>query len=290
MRRTAMTLARLLVFGLLVFVVLPAKGQWLRGTLHDVDGTVAYLLDHMIDLAAILAFGAIMAAIERRPFAAFGLPWRQTLGARFWQGAAVGTVSLAVLMTGLLLAGAVEIRAPAASAPGAVAFGAGYAVLFVLLAVREEFLYRGYGLFTLTETTTFWFAAVASTVWFTWAHAGPRESWIGLANVAIYGLLACLTLRRTGNLWLALGFHTAWDWGQTFLFGVSDSGHSAAPGHFCTSIVSPSEPAWLSGGPVGPEGSVLCAAVLVLLWIACTWLPREVRYPLASGAGTASRE
>src|SRR5262245_41113147 len=202
MMRSARAVARLLAFGLLVFVSLPAKGKWLRGIFHD--NTVVYVVGHMIDLAAVLAFGAIMAAIERRPFAAYGLPWRQALGVRFWQGAAVGLVTLAMLVFGLQLAGAISVHAPATPPLQAAGFGIGYAVLFVLLAVREEFLYRGYGLFTLSEATTFWFAAVASTVWFTWTHAGPSENWIGLGNVAAFALIACLTLRRTGNLWLAL--------------------------------------------------------------------------------------
>src|SRR5215471_1641250 len=103
MMNRARAVARLLVFGLLVFVALPAKGKWLRGILHD--DTVAYVVGHMIDLAAVLAFAAIMAAIEQRPFAAYGLPWRQALGVRFWQGAAVGLVALAVLVFGLQLAG-----------------------------------------------------------------------------------------------------------------------------------------------------------------------------------------
>src|SRR5262249_52770617 len=153
------------------------------------------------------------------------------------------------------------------------------------------FLYRGYGLFTLAAATTFWFATVLSTVWFTWTHVGPNESRIGLANLFIFGLLACFTLRRTRSLWLAIGFHAAWDWGQTYAFGVSDSGHATVPGHLFTSIVSPSAPAWVSGGSVGPEGSVLCTGVLLLLALACSRLPRvegsaaisAARNPLGAG-------
>src|SRR5262249_6746703 len=100
------------------------------------------------------------------------------------------------------------------------------------------------------------------------------ENALGLANVAAFGLLACLALKRTGNLWLVIGFHASWDWGETYLFGVGDSGHPPAPGHLLSSIVSSKSPAWLSGGSVGPEGSALCAALFVILWMACIrWLP-----------------
>lgn len=274
MSRRVRALPGLVGFLLLVFVLLPARGRWLKSVLHD--DTANYLVGHLIDLAAVLIFAGVMARIERRPFASYGLPWRQALRARFWQGALAGIVSLSVLVLGLRLAGALDVHAPAIPPLKAVAFGAIYALLFLVLAYREEFLYRGYGMFTLAETTTFWLAAVASSVWFTWTHAGPRESWIGLANVAIFGLVACLTLRRTGNLWLALGFHAAWDWGETYFYGVSDSGHPAPTGHLITSLVPSTRPVWLTGGPVGPEGSILCTVLMLMLGIACIlWLPQE---------------
>jgi uncharacterized protein len=38
-----------------------------------------------------------------------------------------------------------------------------------------------------------------------------------MKSVVGFGLLFCLSLRRTGSLWWAVGFHAAWDWGQTLL-------------------------------------------------------------------------
>ena len=28
----------------------------------------------------------------------------------------------------------------------------------------------------------------------------------------------------TGSLWWAIGFHAAWDWGESYFYGTSDSG------------------------------------------------------------------
>jgi hypothetical protein len=69
----------------------------------------------------------------------------------------------------------------------------------------------------------------------------------------------CLTLRRTGTLWFAVGLHAAFDWGETFLFSVPDSG-LVAPGHMLNSSLQ--GPAWLTGGTVGPEGSVMAFVVV----------------------------
>jgi hypothetical protein len=66
-------------------------------------------------------------------------------------------------------------------------------------------------------------------------------------------------------LWFAVGFHAAWDWSETFFYSVPDSG-TVFPGHLLSSSLR--GPAWLSGGSAGPEGSVLCFAVVGLAWIA----------------------
>ena len=273
-------LGRLAIFVILAFVVFPAKKRWLRAALHDSGGVAVYIVDHLVELAAVLTFAAIMARLERRSLAAYGLPWRAALRSRFWQGAGAGIGALTLLYLGLAATGALHLGLSSGHLLLSAILGIVYALLFVLLAVREEFLYRGYGMFTGTQIAGFWFAAVASTAWFTWSHSdNSRESPLGLANVALFALVACLMLRRTGDLWMPIGFHAAWDWGQTYLYGVGDSGHPPAPGHLIASTVSPAAPAWLSGGLVGPEGSVLCTALIVALGIVYASVLRCVRYP-----------
>jgi membrane protease YdiL (CAAX protease family) len=75
------------------------------------------------------------------------------------------------------------------------------------------------------------------------------------------GLLACLMLRRTGDLWFPIGFHFSWDYAESFIFGVPDSGNVAA-GHLLSTHMHGSK--WLTGGSVGPEGSVLVFVLLGL--------------------------
>jgi len=61
-----------------------------------------------------------------------------------------------------------------------------------------------------------------------------------------------------------VGFHAAWDWGETFFYSVPDSG-MVSPGHLLSSALR--GPDWLSGGSVGPEGSMLCFATIAIVWI-----------------------
>jgi uncharacterized protein len=93
--------------------------------------------------------------------------------------------------------------------------------------------------------------------------------------VVCFGLLFCLFLRRTGNLWWAVGFHAGWDWGQTFFYGVRDSG--IAPYHSLLNSTF-SGPRWLTGGTVGPEASIFTPIVLLIAAIWFSLVYRESHY------------
>ena len=138
-------------------------------------------------------------------------------------------------------------------------------MFFVLVAVIEEFLLRGYTQFTLARGIGFWPAAVVLSALFAYAHLrNPGETPLGILTVALIGLFWCFTLQRTGSLWFALGLHASWDWAESYFYGVPDSG-GMSPGHLLNS--SSQGPAWLSGGSVGPEGSVLVFAVIALMFV-----------------------
>jgi len=110
-------------------------------------------------------------------------------------------------------------------------------------------------------------------------HGNSGEDWIGLFNAGAFGLLACFLLRRTGNLWMSVGHHMGFDWGETYFYGVANSGNVPS-GHFLNSIST--GPPWLSGGTVGPEGSLLCTVLIVSVWLICAAWLREVKYPKAA--------
>jgi membrane protease YdiL (CAAX protease family) len=106
-------------------------------------------------------------------------------------------------------------------------------------------------------------------------HAfNSNENGVGSVATVMFGLLLCLFLRRTGNLWCAVGFHLGYDWGQMF-YGVPDSG--IVPWHNLLSS-SFSGPQWLTGGKVGPEASVLTPVALLIVALVFSRYHREIRY------------
>ena len=226
-------------------------------------------------VAAILP-GFVMARIEDRPFGEFGLPARGAFGRNFWVGALWGIASLTVLMLVLRATGAFAFGSLDLHGGRIVKFALYYAVFFLLTGFFEEFLLRGYSQWVLTKGMNFWPAAALLSISFGAIHGfNPGEAKIGLVAVVGIGFFFCLTLRRTGDLWWAVGFHMTWDWGESYLYSVPDSG-TVLPGHLLNSSFH--GPDWLTGGSVGPEGSYLVFVVIAALWILFDRVYPEVKY------------
>ncbi len=226
-------------------------------------------------LAAILP-GLAMARLEGRPFGDFGLPARRAFGKNFWVGALWGIVSLTVLMLALRGVGAFDLGTPALHGPRIWKFAAYYAVLFLLTGLFEDFLMRGYSQWVLSQGLNFWPAAALLSAAFGAIHGtNPGEAKTGMVAAGLIGFFFCLTLRRTGDLWWAVGFHMAWDWGETYLYSVPNSG-AILPGHLLNSTLH--GPDWLAGGSVGPEGSYLVFVVMGALWVLFDRAYPEVKY------------
>ncbi len=283
---------RLLIFLAILAALFSSTALALRFVAHRAGpGTGitpgAALLGEGIPFLFVLIASWIMARLERRTIADYGLPRLQAFGTRTWQGAVIGFGSISALLGAMRIAGAFHVSGLALRGIAIWKYALLWGAAFVVVALFEEFLFRGYGLFTLTTGIGFWPAAIVLSVVFGYVHhSNSGETWVGAFAAGMVGLLFCLLLRRTGNLWMAVSFHAAWDWGETYFYGVADSGY-LAPGHLFNATFS--GPRWLTGGTVGPEGSFLCLGLLVLLWfIFALWL-RDDKYPnLAGFAGRKS--
>jgi membrane protease YdiL (CAAX protease family) len=220
---------------------------------------------YIVLVISSLAPARVMGAIEKRPFAAFGLAWRGVFSKHFWLGLMWGIVALSVLMLLMRAAGVFSFGDFALHGARALRFAAFWGAFFLLVSFFEEFTFRGYAQFTLTRAAGFWPAAFLLSFIFGAIHLqNPGEAWVGALCAGFIGLFFCFTLRRTGSLWFAVGMHTSWDWGESYLYSVPDSG-GMVTGHLLNSGFHGSR--WLTGGSVGPEGSVLVFVVVAASWL-----------------------
>lgn len=230
-----------------------------------------------ISFAVVLAISWMMARIEGRRIADYGLPANQAFRGKFWVGAVIGFTSISALLGAIRLLGGFHLGPLVLHGTEAAKYAGLWGFAFLMVALLEEFFFRGYALFTATTGITFWPAAILSCCAFGYVHHGNSgENWLGAFNAGATGFLFCLILRRTGSLWLPIGFHAAWDWGETYFYGVPDSG-LVAPGHLFNPSFS--GPTWLTGGSVGPEGSWLCLALLAILCVIFATCFPEAKYP-----------
>lgn len=221
-------------------------------------------------LFAVLAAAAIMGFAEGRPFGVYGLPRAGAFGALFWHGVVWGIAMISASIFLIRAFGGLSFGGFALSGTAVWFYAGVWAAVFLLVGFFEEFLFRGYAQFTLATGIGFWAAATALSAGFGAVHlVNGGEDRVGALSVFVIAMFFCLTLRRTGNLWFAVGLHAAFDWGESYLYSVPDSG-IITPGHLLNTTLH--GPAWLTGGTVGPEGSVMAfvvvaAAAGLFIWI-----------------------
>jgi CAAX protease family protein len=225
----------------------------------------ADLIEEAGGVVAVMLPALILGGYEKRSIGDYGLPARQAFGKLFWAGLLWGIASLSLLMLAMRGVDAFYFGHLALHGIRIFKFASFYAVLFVLVGFFEEFSFRGYPQFTLTTGMGFWPSAFALSALFGGLHLNnPGEAWVGGLSAGLIGLFFCFTLLRTGSLWFAVGMHASWDWGESFLYSVPDSG-GMSPGHLLNSSFH--GPRWLTGGSVGPEGSVLVFVVIAVVWV-----------------------
>jgi membrane protease YdiL (CAAX protease family) len=222
------------------------------------------ITSEFIRFAGVFAAAWVMSRLERRSVGEYGLPLRGALGKRFWQGAAFGLTEISVVLGTLGILGCYHFGSIEIHGATFLKWLTFWLAFFVVVGLFEEFAFRGYAQFALTQGKGFWPASIATSLIFGAVHlTNPGETWVGIAGVVLTGLLWCFTLRRTGSLWFAVGMHAAFDFGETFLYSVPDSG-MIFPGHL--SSASLAGPNWLAGGTAGPEASILDFIMLLLFF------------------------
>jgi membrane protease YdiL (CAAX protease family) len=240
----------------------------------DVRSLDIFMAD-ILQFSGLVLAGLALGHIESRRFSFYGIGRNRIvdiLPGAFW-GLATLSLLVAILRATHLLA--FDMQALHGSA--IYSFGIKWLLAFLAVGLFEEYLSRGFLQFTLTRgvfglaekiSTTharpiaFTIAAFFMSLFFSAGHLhNARENPMGIVMTFLAAVVFSYALWRTGSLWWAIGFHMAWDWAQSFLYGVPDSGQISAGRLFHT---HPAGNPLLSGGIDGPEGSVYVIPIMLL--------------------------
>ena len=267
-----------LVFGS-GFVVFPLLS--LVYTFSDTGFTPGDILVGEIGNAgSLLIISALLVRLEKHREPWFGL----TLGRDTLRLFGIGCLWAFVMVTLLLL---IPWVAGYASFGGFTLHGGElwkYAAVWLggmlLVGVGEELTFRGYALAALTRGMGFWPAALSLSLLFGAEHLSkPMENVPDILNIVLFGLFCSYTVRRTGSLWLAMGFHASFDFFALSFYGSPNTGANGLPldHHLLDTHIA--GPAWLTGGPQGLEASWFVPILTLLSFFLIHKLYPEDRYP-----------
>jgi len=234
------------------------------------SGVARYLENFVFRLifliVALLAGFICTRFLEGLPWRALGLWFHEKWARDFLLGSLIGIVSLA-LATAIATAGGglsftISGRAALVQVVQTLVFSA---LLFIVAALAEEALFRGYPLQTLTRANLAWLAVFLTSVPFAAIHLRNPNVAAGFTffNTALAGVWLAVAYLRTRSLWFPLGVHWAWNWALGSLFGLPVSGISDLAPH---PLLRGTDlgPAWLTGGGYGIEGGLACTITLIV--------------------------
>jgi membrane protease YdiL (CAAX protease family) len=174
-------------------------------------------------------------------------------------GALLGAAAVTFTVVVLYLAGAYSIQALNSTwiLPKSL-------VLFSVGALFQDLMLLCVLFRLLEEVTGTWIAIFVSLLAFSMAHLGNPEATVGsVSALFLSGILLVAPFILTRRIWLSWGLHASWNFMQSGVFGMPNSGYQF-PGWIEPVIDGPT---WLTGGAIGIEASYLAVSLDVVLGV-----------------------
>jgi len=241
--------------------------------LRELSAPALLIREFVFCLSVFLVTG-IAALAERRRIDSYGLPIEQAFGKFFWKGMLAGLLVVLFVAGAMILSGAMVLHGLALHGSDLAMFTLLWFVANILIGLSEEYTFRGYGLQSLWRGAGFWPAALITTAIFAGDHLEkPGENAMDIGMIFFLGLILCLSVRKTGSLWWAVGWHAGFDFGQLFLIGTRNGGQTPVGRLFNVTFPGP---AWLNGGELGTEASVFMVPAAIATFIYVIWFLRRL--------------
>jgi uncharacterized protein len=200
---------------------------------------------------------------QRAPIKAMGLEMRPGWRREIALGAALGWGGMVACVLPIALIGGLVITIYSTWHQFALIL-LDFAIL-AIAALAEEVAFRGYPFQRLIDAIGPTAATLLISILFGIIHLNnPGVTGASTLVTMLAGWLLALAYLRTRALWVGWGFHVAWNVTMGILFGLPISGITNFSPVIAGNTIGP---AWLTGGDYGPEGSAVCAVVLLVLLI-----------------------
>lgn len=206
-------------------------------------------------LGGLLA-GWILLALDGRTPGALGFYLSPGVPREALLGLGLGVGVAGAVVMGMAVLGGIGWTSEPGATGEFLRQGAGALWFFTLPAAAEEAVFRGYVLQALAESWGPLRALWATSLAFGLVHlANPNPSLLGIANIVMAGVFLGVVYLKTASLWWATAAHLGWNWTLGFLADLPVSGLEVADSPLYEGVAQGA--GWISGGPFGPEGSLL---------------------------------
>ena len=239
------------LFIVILFILLGLYGTLARGCLSLVlgvearhPGVMGYIILEASMLLAVLTAAIPMLRFERRPFSDLGLSLKGHVKG-LWYGFLMA-ILLYLFGFGIsFVLGEIEVTGFQFKPLDLL----GSWVFFLLVALFEEILMRGYILGRLLHTTMNKFLALfVSAALFAFMHIfNPEIAFLPMLNLLLAGMLLGASYLYTRNLCFPISLHLFWNWIQGPILGYQ------------------------VGGAFGFEGSLICTVLMIVFTILIVW-------------------
>lgn len=235
----------------------------------------------LLTLPLLLALYKFFTAVfEHKPLAAAGLAFHRRWLGELAQGLILGAVMMLTVAALERFLGVAHFSWASVPLSHVAASGALMGMVLLAASVDEELTFRGYPFQRLVEAVgPVGAIAVFSGLFGIMHWLNPSASWISTLNTCLIGIPLAVAYLRTRSLWLSIGLHFSWNFVQGYLLGLPVSGILLS-----SPLIRPEVHGspWLTGGPYGPEASLLVSGVIIsatvyLLYSRSIYTTKEMR-------------
>jgi len=223
-------------------------------------------------VAILIATGIMTRFVDHRRFVSIGFEHQHVLR-DLAAGLALGIFWLALSVTVLWAFGWLSQNASVAMS-GSLLLGSAISVF--LNVVTQQLLLCGYILQTIRFRADFPVALLVSAALFAGYHAGAFQgAWLPAVNVFSAGVLFCLAYGVSGNLWLPVSVHFAWNFllGPVLGLTVSGTGDMGLGWR----VFSVQGPDLFTGGAFGVEGGLVVTLTTAILIVALALIRSKLK-------------
>jgi len=262
-----------------LLVLLPADALgWVTRETVETYPTVLFVIIGSFAMVAVL-FSAWVKLVERRSMAGVGLSF-DNRSSRFYIGGYGAGLLMGIGVVGaIFLSGGYRLEAADASRDLVPILLLMFA--FILQSGTEELIFRGWMMGRIAERYGLRIAVIGNSLLFSLMHVDVD----GLGSTSVMTIVFLATMTCMFSIFLSLlvirqrsvlgaaAWHAAWNWVFITWFGLPTTGIDLGLKPLVADLAPVNDAAeWLTGGNIGPEGSVMA---LVVLGIGCAVLWRR---------------